>query len=470
MVSAAHNTMNQRTSLFTVAAATAALLIIVLSGCDPSGGTDDIVSVGDALVSFPAALVNSTAATASVRALSVTPMTTSADIVTYLDYVYRPVRDSYNPLAKNAIEFVDATLDSVDTHVFGNTAIMSALNETGTWTGEDTTKAEKYRVTLLNGTYTVEIWNTVDTEWLKTLHLSFTRAGSRYFGTVTAVDDTSGLTERPSYEVTFDTHDPDYGKLTELTAVSIAPDDAGASNIPRKLWLKAWQVDNDFFITANVHYVHVDIETGSDYYEQFMTELAGGTWTPGDEVEASYIYRGAADTTSEQGSVSLALVPAAVTDTTSIFDTYSIGAIYRKAIADWINANGPTDEDGGDTTPIITTLNSLLSNAGATLLDDSGPQANNTTAEVFTALEAVKTYLNSQGTSSSGLDAILFVVEVVNPGYYDDTNGFVGTATLNTPTWSGAVPVCDAAVGTSAADIAADTFTVTMPSPAQPPF
>ena len=282
-----------------------------------AGGGDEITGLADSLIDIPSALVNAEVGTSSV-----------ADVPAYLDYLYKPVRNTYNPLALSAIRYVESLLEAVEANIFGERSIRRALDTDGSWAGKNKAKTEAYRVTKHQLNYTVEIWKTVDSQWLKTLHLDFYKAGEVYRGTATAVDDTSGLTERPTYKVIFDTNDASYGQVTELRATNINFADGADPNIARKLWLKAWQLDRDFFITANIHYTHIDIESQSPFYEEFMAEL--GKQSPAENVKASYIYRGSVDVDTEHAGVSLALVPQTVSSVDTVFSVYSIGEMYLR--------------------------------------------------------------------------------------------------------------------------------------------
>jgi len=436
-------------------------LLLGLAACKDIAGSA-VGGLGDALLGFPAALAEPSA-TFSYVTESFSIKTTPADITGYLDYLYRPVRSTYNPLAAQAIGFVDNLLEGVETNIFGNQVVMAALADTGEWASYNQAETEAYRVTQSALTYTVEIWKTVDAQGLKILDLEFTDTGSNYRGTAIAVSDTLGLSERPTYQVDFDTADAVLGKYVELRAVNIQPV-TSAANIPRKLWLKAWQDGDGFFVSANIHYVQVDIETTSPFRTQFMEQLGA----PAADVQASYIYRGAVDVTTDHGGVSLGLVPASVgtTDTATLFTDYSIGAIYKTAIAAWIRTNPTITTSTGDQA-LITVINDILVFYGQ---DALAINTGSNEADIFTALQAVKAILDGGGASSADLDAILFVVKVVNPGYYDGTAGFVGTEELGKPSWAADVPALSGDVGVSAAAIADAAFTVTMPPPAHPDF
>ena len=443
-------------SLIALVAATAISCGFLLGG-ENTGDVETMAGLAEALIEFPAALVTSQADASRVTIKE----TTAEGITSYLDYLYKPVRSTYNPLALSAVEFVETVLDAVETKIFAEGSIRRALETSGSWTVKNNTNTEAHRVTRSEGDYTVETWKIIDSAWLKTLHLEFGEAAGAYRGTVIAVKDTPGLSERPIYEVTFDTNDATFGQVTEVRAVKIKYDDGIHPNIARKLWLKAWQTDNDFFVAANIHYTHVNIQTDSPFYDEFMTELGQQAGT--DTVNASYIYRGSVDIDTEQGAVSLALVPEGLAGVETVFTDYSIGELYKRAISDWVRTD--PDAESTPTQKLISVINNILTAVGADLIDTTS-----TDDEIFAALEATKSYLDSAGQSSNDLNAILFVVKAVNPGYYDAISGFVGTEALNKPTWAGDVPAHDQSIDVSAAVIAADTYTVVMPAPAEPDF
>ena len=421
---------------------------------------DEMTGLAEALIDFPASMVSSEAGTTGVSIKT----TTSADILTYLDYFYKPVRTTYNPIAQRAVSFVEAILESVETNIFAEPAIRRALTRSGSWSGKNGSNTEAYRATKNELDYTVEVWKIVDSSWLKTLHLDFTKAGSVYSGTAIAVDDTAGLTERPTYEVKFDTNDASYGQITEVRAVNIRLYDGVNPNVARKLWLKAWQVNDDFFVAANVHYTHVNLETQSPFYTEFMAEIGQQAGT--DNVKVSYVYRGAVDIATNHGGISLALVPQTLATVDNVFTDYSIGELYTRAISDWIR----TDPDTADTPPqkLITVLNSILTAAGVPAAEFISTSS--TDAEIFSALSKIQFYLQETGQSSDDLNAVLFVVKAVNPGYFDAVTGFVGTEALNKPSWAGDVPAYSQSIDVTAAAIAADAYTITMPSPSEPDF
>ena len=252
-------------NIFVISAVSAGMLSCGLL----AGGGDEITGLASSLIEFPSALVEAEAGTTAVSVKA----TTSADVTAYLDYLYKPVRDAYNPMARSAIGYVETLLEAVEANIFGERSIRRALDTDGSWAGKNNTKTEAYRVTKRELNYKVEIWKIVDAQWLKTLHLDFYKAGEVYRGTATAVDDTAGLAERPRYKVIFDTNDATYGQVTELRATNINFADGADPNIARKLWLKAWETDGNFFIAANIHYIHVNVEIQSPYYGEFMAEL-----------------------------------------------------------------------------------------------------------------------------------------------------------------------------------------------------
>jgi hypothetical protein len=179
-------------------------------------------------------------------------------------------------------------------------------------------------------------------------------------------------------------------------------------------------------------------------------------------VVASYVYQGIASTAEDkdQGAVSLALVPSNEPDDTDVFVDYAYGEIYKRAIGAYVVNDSA----------LMTDINNMLSAAGSSTTVSAG----STPSDVFGALEEIRAWADSAGQDTSTLDSVLFVVDVVNPGYYNSVEGFIGSDTLNTPSWADELTgTGDPFVGdieVSAGSIAAADFTVTMPEPATPDF
>ncbi|NBC28570.1 MAG: hypothetical protein GVY29_01095 [Spirochaetes bacterium] len=453
--------------------AAAMLVAIVFSGCNLIGGLvgrgDTVEGVKDALVQFPESLTKSSTSSQMQSLASVVPQATDAEVIDYVGYVYAPVREHYNPIAQGAIDFTVEMLTAVEDNILSNGVIMNRLDNQGEVSGYEDGETSAYRVTKpAADTYTVELWAQSDGAWQKNIDLTIEPSGDGWKGTIIA-RNTDDPAKNTLYQVDFDENDADFGKVTELRAVDLevydADDPERDENVPTKLWIQAFEKDDTFSVNAAVNYTHVDIEDSSDFGDLFLAEIDGGETTE-DGIVASYIYQGVASLTEDQGAVSLALVPGNVDDNSTIFDTYAYGEIYKRAIGNWVRTN-PELEPGVSLIPAINAYLDLAGNPVADISDSS------TDDEVFAALEAIRDWADAQGEDTSDLDAILFVVEVVNPGYYTST-GFVGTAQLATPDW--AADLADSqddftgSVEVTAAGIAADDFTVTMPEPVAPNF
>ncbi len=462
--------------------ALAMLVLFVFSGCNlvgnlfaPRGTT--VSGLSDSLVSFPESLSRRTD-TATQSSGTVAPMSdeTLDSVIDYVDYVYRPVRNSFNPLAQAAIDVTNELLGEVESAVLSNENVMGILESEGEFSGYNDDETEAYQVTLDTSTgadvYTVQIWKAADGAWRKDLHMQFQESGDGYKGALTIRNTESGAEEGELYQIDFDADDPDYGKLTEVRGVNIDGDDPNDPddnvNIPTRLWVQAFEQNDRFHVNATIHYTEIQIEDQTAFGSCFMDELDNDRAT--DNVTASYIYQGiaAASEGEDRGAVSLALVPSNVTGTDTIFTTYAYGEIYKRAIGEWVRSN-PQLDSGDDLIPAVNNILGNVTDPAVVSIDD---QSDN--ADIFTALEEVRDFLISDGSSAPDLDAILFVVEVVNPAYYTADGGFVGSDTLNTPTWAdeltGSSNPFAGQIDVAADQISSAAFTVTMPENTPPDF
>ena len=448
---------------------------VVLSGCNLIGGIvgrgDTVEGVKDALVQFPESLTKSSTSSQMQSLGSVAPQATEAEVIDYVGYVYAPVREHYNPIAQGAIDFTVEMLTAVEDNILSNGVIMNRLDNRGEVSGYEDGETSAYRVIKpAANTYTVELWAQSDGAWQKNIDLTVEPSGDGWKGTIIA-RNTDDPAKNTLYRVDFDENDADFGKVTELRAVDLEVYDAADpdrdENVPTKLWIQAFEKDDKFSVNAAVNYTHIDIEDDSDFGDLFLDEIDSAKTTE-DGIVASYIYQGVASLTEDQGAVSLALVPGDVDDNSTIFDEYAYGEIYKRAIGEWVRTNPEVDDQG---TKLIAVVNDILSQITNPQIDSI--DASSSDDDVFLALEDVRDYLEAGGSSTADLDAILFVVEVVNPGYYT-SQGFQGTSRLATPDW--ASDLADSQedfngdVEVTAAGIAADDFTVTMPEPATPDF
>lgn len=454
------------------------LAAILLSGCNLVGGlvggNDTVEGLADSLVSFPDSLAGDTTSAQVQSASTVEPQADATATLDYVDYVYTPVRDAYNPIAQSAIDFVAETLQSLEENVLSNGFLMNRLDNQGVISGYEENDTRAWRVTKDEGEiYTVELWAQTDGVWTKELHMDVESSGEGWKGTIVARGGDNDSGNRPLYEVVFDANDPDRGKITTLRAVDLQSYDAAdpqrSENVPTKLWMEAFEAEDTFSVNAAINYTHIDIEDASPFREEFLDviENDGSDGFTSSNLVASYVYQGIASLTADRGAVSLALVPSNVDSNESIFTDFSYGSIYTQAIGDWTRTN-PNVDDAGEN--LINAVNWYLARAGNPVPDISTAS---TDAEVFAAFEAIRDWADSAGEDTSDLDAILFVVEVVNPGYYIST-GFVGTAALETPSWAGELAASqndfNGSVGVTAQEIAGDGFSVQMEGPAEPDF
>ncbi len=377
--------------------------------------------------------------------------------------IYNPVRDVYNPLASEIIRFTNQLIAEMDTSLFSNDQVIDTLKSDGVVELTFDDQSQKARMTLDNATYTVESWKKIQNAWLKILDIRFSKNSGRYVGTIHARDEQLDAVHRPEFRIDFDTSDPEVGQVMELRVINLDYDDPAVTeewesfNIPHKLWLKATQDDNSFYIAANVFYRNIYLN-GDQFTPYLMSVLNDNEpYIPGvTRVDANYIYRGAVNVGLNVGAVDLALVPEDTEDTGTIFSLYSMATIYKEAVAAWVKDNAT----------IIEGLNFILDEVGAgfQISADSGVD------EIFSALTLAGQYFEEQGYSDETIDAVLFVVQLTNPGYFDSVSGFVGNDSIRRPLWADAVPAYEFLKVRSAAEISSDTFTVVMPDDVGPDF
>ncbi len=450
-----------------------ASLMFVFS-CFPRPPQDDYeeINLDKALLDLPQAVNAPEASSRRLGHLSRSAVG-EGEIIDSLKYIFNPVRDTYNPLAAEAIRFTRLLLADISEAIFQNKDIMRSLHEEGlvelTYEEEDTT--HKARLTKNGSSYAIEAWKILEDTWFKFLDLRFAKEGERYYGTIYTREEMLDADIRPEYRFDFDTQNPTVGHSMQLSAVNLnqqAPatdTPAEKTNIPTKLWLNAQSDNETFYIAGNVYYENINIETDSDFYTYFMSVLNEmEQFIPGvTVVNGNYIYRGAVDLFNDRGAIDLALVPEAVTGSESIFTDYSIGKIYEEAIAEWIR-NETVDNS---TVTLVQAVNLLL----AVAKSDVRISAESSTEEIMTALEIVLEYLDSiRDPDARQISDILFIVQIVNPGYFDSENGFVGNDEIRRPDWADTIPGYETLQVKSAAEVSSDNFTVVMPDDENPDF
>lgn len=462
------------------AAAAVLLVAISLSSCGGGwfGGGTEPPNLSDALVEMPDALVPATDGSASVYARATDA---TATVIERVQGLFTPVRDNYNAIAYDAIEFTRGILDAIDTHIFGSETIMEYLQENGALVFEEDDAAGRTEITLSDdGTeYAVQSWVLVGDVWTKTLDVAFSQAGDRLSGTIVVRDEDSIDEARPIYQVDFDTANPGRGgaMTTELRAVNLAygllDNDITTDDFNRadKLWLLAYQADGEFHIAANVHYLDVKVEDASfgPYYMPVLNNGQNPSYTYGDQgVEGCYSYRGAFfdSETESHGALDLALVPANYAGTEPIFDAYSVGATYKQAITNWITA------DVAESAALRTNINTLLELL-RTELAVTEPVDVTTSSDVdavFAALEFIdENWEPADPSERDDLAEVLFVTQLTNPAYFDSSleDSFVGTADLNAPEWAADVPTPALEVEVNQTDL--PELTIEMPGAEEDP-
>ena len=379
--------------------------------------------LAEALVKMPGAITKRIDATTSNY---IAPRSSNA-VIASLQGIYTPVRDNYNEIANNAIEFTRDLLASIDLELFGNRRLVNYLEENGEFVFNDGSQA--WQITQTGTVYTVAGWEKVAGVWYPTIYITFTQDGDHLFGEVVAID-TPEDSDSPTYRIVFDNADADFqgAMTTELEAVNLDYSNISEFNIPTKLWLRAYAQGEVFQIATSVYYTDVNLEDNQDiqpYLMGLIEDPLNAPYVP-DElgITGLYQYRGTFQVNAEvdRGMIDLALVPG-YTDpaTTDEFTEYSVGALWKEAIAEWIRGDAAL-------------LDAINAAAGSDL------HALSITDEIFTVL------VNYQATLGAGesddLDNILFVVLLTNPAYFDNQfdDSFVGTAELNTPDWASELP------------------------------
>ena len=389
-------------------------------------------------------------------------------ILASLRDIYNPVREEFNPMASMAIEFTKELLNQIDTNIFGNENIMRKLYNDGIVEVTFDNETQKARMTKQDNTFTLEQWISISDTWLKLMDISFSKDEDRYQGTIYTRAEQIDPADRPEYRFDFDTADPELGQTMELRMMNIDFDDPDIDeyrddyNIGKKLWMKASQDNATFYISANIYFERVDLNPDAGFYEYYMWVLNDeNQYVPGEtNVHANYIYRGAVQVDDDNGAVDLALVPAMNSEVQTVFDNYSIGNIYREAIAEWVR------KDPGDEYVPLEVINYVLEQGGA----DIQITESSSTDDIFTAIEAVKEILEESGERNNFLESILFVIQIVNPGYFETDYGFVGNDEIRRPEWADAIPPFDHLEVLPAAEVSSAGFTVAMPNDTDPDF
>jgi len=374
----------------------------------------------------------------------------AATIFNTISLLYSPIRDEFNPLAAQALDYTKNIFFLIDENIFHNRPVMAKINRDNLLETDfdDNGTEGRLRISKNESTYTVELWQKNDTAWDKALYVEFTLTNTVYTGTLYTALPVQGSAEKILYKIDFNTADV-CGHSMVISIINLEYAENGSENIPSRIWLKVCKSGNRFYAAGNRYSLNVNIGRDMDFSNEVMDQLYDGEYVPGTTVvNANYIYTAAVDLTSGNGAASVALVPETDNRTAEIFDIYSVGNIYREAVAQWIK--NTTDPD------LIQIINDILTDAGEVLISkDSSTNA------IFEALQQVKEYLGEQ--SDETLDGILFVVQLVNPGYFSGESGFTGNDLINTPSWAADVPNFYPFPILSAAALAADAFLFAIP-------
>jgi hypothetical protein len=425
-----------------------AALFVVLAGCEFSTPAGSSVDVSGVLVSIPSAINNPNAGRA---VFSGQTLTVEDELLADVQPIYNPIREHYNPIAQDVIDFADQLITAVQTHIFDNEGAMTLLDSGEAIQSTDATAGEKWQVTKSGGTYTVENWQEMDDgSWKKILHMTV-NTESGYSGTIYACVGDAADGYPMTIKVVYDTADATLGQVTELEAVGMEAmaDATETTNIPSKLWLKASQKDGVFNVAANVFYTQVKLHEGEVIGDKLTARIGNGSTT---DVNGAYVYRGVVNVDTNKGKVELALTPANQNDAGTIFTTWSMAENYKQAVAEWIT---------GDAT-LMSDINTIA---------DPDIDTSSSADDVFAALVDVADHFEAQGTQDPELLAILYVTKLTNPGFFDGTatSAFVGTNDLRKPDWAANIPQ-DFGLDVQVTPQTISGLSLTMPGEAQPSF
>lgn len=366
--------------------------------------------------------------------------------------LYSPIRDEFNPLAAQALDYTKNILFIIDENIFHNRAIMAKINRDNLFETElnDNGTEGWLRVSKDENTYIVELWQKSGSDWNKVLYVEFTLSNTVYTGTLYTALPVQGSEQDVLYKIDFNTADA-CGHSMAVSIINLEYGENYAENIPSRIWLKVCQSGNAFYAAGNRYTLNVDMGHDLGFRDEVMDLLYDGDYVAGTTVvNANYIYTAAVDLAGGNGAASVALVPETDNSTTEMFDIYSVGHIYKEAVAEWIK--NTTDPD------LVQIINTVLDEAGQTSITE-----NSDTDTIFEALKQVKDYLEGQDKDHETLDGILFVVQLVNPGYFEKESGFIGNDLINTPDWAEDIPDFYPFTIKSAAALAGDEFSFEIP-------
>ncbi|MEE8440554.1 MAG: hypothetical protein V3S41_02440, partial [Spirochaetia bacterium] len=398
--------------------------VLLTSGCIlVPGFRRAAFGLADALVKIPGAITRKVVAATSS---SVAPRSSDA-VIASVQGIYTPVRDDYNEIANSAIEFTREMLAGIDENLFGNRRLVKYLEDNGEVFFND--GVEAWQITQAGTVYTVAGSENVAGVWYPTIYITFTQEGEHLFGEVVAID-TPEDSNSPTYRIVFDNADVDFqgAMTTELEAVNLNYNNLDTFNIPTKLWLRAYAQGEVFQIAASVYYTEVNLEDDQEIQPYLMAIMKGPAAPYAlDElgITGLYQYRGVFQVNAEvdRGTIDLALVPGYTTPTGTEFADYSVGALWKEAIAAWIvdpelaMANDGVTQ-GEEVRTFINDFHFSLNLAVAETWYPIG--TGSLEAEVFDALAFIQTNLPDTDPARGELDNLLFVVLLTNPAYFDN--------------------------------------------------
>lgn len=400
----------------------ALILVLGLASCGIFPGAEQGIDLTGLTPEIPGVIARGGAPapdSAGTQSFGRLASTTDQELLDELSSVYQPVWNQYNVIGVEAIQFVDDLLAGIEENIF-DAPVLRRRAESGEILVIEYTEADdrpaviRVAFTQASNTWVIEQWRTDaitnpgDPQLVKNLHVTLVQSAEGDSGTITVRDLAEAAEVRTTWAVDFST-DPDGNASVVLRGDQLDYDDPTDPednlNIPSRIWLEAAEADDRFVVTGNISYAMVDPPDTLAFRDEYLSVLNGGSVPDGD-LSANYLYRAVVNTETDNASIELALVPADYAGT-DFFSEYSVGAVYREAIGNWVLASDGEDPD------YVAALNAALS------LDPPLTSASSV-ADVFDALEA----LAAAEPDNADLAGVLFAVKLTNPAYLEPT--FVG--------------------------------------------
>ena len=138
------------------------------------------------------------------------------------------------------------------------------------------------RVTKDDNSYEIEMLKKLEPAWFKALNVVFTVNRENYSGTIHIRNASQVPEESVLYKIVFNTNDTCRHSL-ELSAINLEYSEGAdlSENIPDRLWLKICKSSNNFYISANVYYMNVNLSESTEFDDYIMGQLYDGTYIPG---------------------------------------------------------------------------------------------------------------------------------------------------------------------------------------------